>query len=126
MNGWTSKDDRHQCVRILILDRRSGEFCNKHLERVYGFSKNSRMELAGGNSGFDIRWATKVRQADGTFVYQTTQKSAATTSSPNGSNKKIKEAYYVKGLGLVATDGSVIKQKLKPQGENPEERALLE
>ncbi|KAI8080740.1 uncharacterized protein B0P05DRAFT_539396 [Gilbertella persicaria] len=29
-------------------DIRSGDYCDKHLERVYGYSKNGRMELASG------------------------------------------------------------------------------
>ncbi len=36
----------------------------------------------------------------------------------NNSRLKLKEAYYVKGLGLVATDGSLIKKKL-PQKKEP-------
>lgn len=34
-----------------------------------------------------------------------------------GSRSKLKEAYYLKGKGLVATDGSLIKRKLPPRQE---------
>lgn len=99
-------------------DIRSGEYCDKHLARVCIYSKNGRMELASGDSGFDIRWATKTRQSDGTFTYQAKkEKVEPTIKLMNNSRLKLKEAYYVKGLGLVATDGSLIKKKLPPKAE---------
>lgn len=36
----------------------------------------------------------------------------------NNSKSKLKEAYYIKGKGLVAVDGSLIRKKL-PQRKEP-------
>ncbi|KAL7331046.1 minichromosome maintenance-related protein, variant 2 [Mucor circinelloides] len=102
-------------------DIRSGDYCDKHLERVCNYSKNGRMELAGGNSGFDIRWATQKRQSDGTILYESKREKRVDPMSRLFSNtpksSKDKEAYYLKGKGLVAVDGTLVKKTAPPKRE---------
>ncbi|KAI9354464.1 hypothetical protein BD770DRAFT_392408 [Pilaira anomala] len=102
-------------------DIRSGDYCDTHLARVCNYSKNGRMELASGDSGFDIRWATQTKQSDGTYLYESKRETMAPLATlMSNSKSKLKEAYYIKGKGLVAVDGSLIRKKL-PQRKEPTE-----
>ncbi|KAL9545157.1 hypothetical protein MBANPS3_007277 [Mucor bainieri] len=118
---WTdiqSDDDQEQ---LTMGDSRSGDYCDKHLERVCNYSKNGRMELAGGDSGFDIRWATQKRQADGSILYESKRDKPVNPLARHLSNTprwaKDKEAYYLKGKGLVAVDGTLIQKTAPPKRE---------
>ncbi|OBZ84069.1 hypothetical protein A0J61_07882 [Choanephora cucurbitarum] len=108
--GYAKKDMRCSAW----TDSRTGEFCDKHLEKVYNYSKNGRMELASGNSGFDIRWATQIKQTDGTLSYESKRQKKPVDSVAKlfGNRFKSKQAYYIKGKGLVTTDGTIMKQAL--------------
>lgn len=72
------------------------------------------------DSGFDIRWATQTRQADGSFLYQSKKEKKVDPLLNLMTSSKSKDAYYVKGKGLVAIDGSLIKKKLPPRKEHTE------
>ncbi|GAN09659.1 hypothetical protein MAM1_0281c09190 [Mucor ambiguus] len=102
-------------------DIRSGDYCDKHLERVCNYSKNGRMELAGGDSGFDIRWATQKRQSDGSILYESMRERRvdpmAKLFSSTPRSGKDREAYYLKGKGLVAVDGTLIQKTAPPKRE---------
>ncbi|KAK4510447.1 uncharacterized protein ATC70_004877 [Mucor velutinosus] len=102
-------------------DIRSGDYCDKHLERVCNFSKNGRMELAGGDSGFDIRWATQKRQSDGSILYESKRERRVDPMlklfSSTSKSGKDREAYYLKGKGLVAVDGTLIQKTAPPKRE---------
>ncbi|KAI8983132.1 hypothetical protein BDB01DRAFT_850953 [Pilobolus umbonatus] len=99
-------------------DRRSGEFCDIHLSQVCRFAKNGRMELASG--GFDITWATSIKQTDGSMSYCSDN---PTPEQPTKGTRKI--AYYIKGKGLVAIDSTLVQKKTTTQKEStPEEKAM--
>ena len=71
------------------------------------------------DSGFDIRWATQTKQANGLYNYEAKKGRVDPMAKiMNNSRLRSKEAYYVKGLGLVATDGSLIRKKLSPKKES--------
>ncbi|KAL9544559.1 hypothetical protein PS6_008705 [Mucor atramentarius] len=73
------------------------------------------------NSGFDIRWATQKRQSDGTILYESKREKRVDPMSRLFSNtpksSKDKEAYYLKGKGLVAVDGTLVKKTAPPKRE---------
>ena len=70
--------------------------------------------LAIRNSGFDIRWATQIKQTDGTLSYESKRQKKPVDSVAKlfGNRFKSKQAYYIKGKGLVTTDGTIMKQAL--------------
>lgn len=73
------------------------------------------------DSGFDIRWATQTRQSNGSYIYESKKEKVDSLANlMNYSKSKLKEAYYIKGKGLVATDGSLIKKKLPQRKEHTE------
>ncbi|KAG1458368.1 hypothetical protein G6F55_005386 [Rhizopus delemar] len=90
------------------IDRRAGEYCDVHLTKVCNYSKNGRMELASGDVGIDIRWATAVKQADGRIVYQAKKRPDIKSTA----QKKV-EAYYIKGKGLINVKGELFKKALQ-------------
>lgn len=78
------------------------------------------------DSGFDIRWATQKRQANGYIAYES-KTDPVSKALKHGLKSKLKEAYYIKGKGLVAVDGSLIKKTLPPRKEaSGAEKAELE
>ncbi|GAA5811215.1 hypothetical protein MFLAVUS_004646 [Mucor flavus] len=115
--SYTSKDS--QCSEW--TDIRSGDYCDTHLARVCNYSKNGRMELASGDSGFDIRWATQTKQIDGSYLYESKRETVDPLAKlMSNARSKLKEAYYIKGKGLVAIDGSLIRKKLAQRKETTE------
>ncbi|KAI7903835.1 uncharacterized protein BX663DRAFT_505405 [Cokeromyces recurvatus] len=100
-------------------DIRNGEYCDTHLDRLFRYSKNNRMELASGDSGFEIRWASQKRQNNGSLIYESKKQKSSPYSktTTNNLSLKMKEAYFLEGKGLVSIDGTFIKKKIIP---NPE------
>lgn len=73
------------------------------------------------DSGFDIRWATQTKQIDGSYLYESKRETVDPLAKlMNNARSKLKEAYYIKGKGLVAIDGSLIRKKLAQRKETTE------
>jgi hypothetical protein len=84
------------------------------------------LKHAYSDSGFDIRWATQTRQADGKIAYES-KVDPTSKALKYGLRSKLKEAYYIKGKGLVAVDGSLVKKTLQPKkAATAAEKAELE
>lgn len=99
--------DLVQCIQYVtqekqcenMVDGRSGNYCDRHLERLCKRSKNTRMELASGDSALEIRWArvSKTPQGD---VYESTSRMQSNTTT-----RKKEFTYTIKGLGSITSDG---------------------
>ncbi|KAI7870591.1 hypothetical protein BDF14DRAFT_1771513 [Spinellus fusiger] len=79
----------------VMIDSRAGEFCDSHIKRAFGLSRNTRMELASGDTGLDVRW-TQQRQTKQGTLYQAT------------SNRKSwkEDSYVIQGKGVFKSDGT--------------------
>ncbi|KAI9468873.1 MAG: hypothetical protein EXX96DRAFT_589541 [Benjaminiella poitrasii] len=115
-SGYITKDKR--CNEW--TDMRNGEYCDVHLERLCRSSKNVRMELASGDSGFEIRWACQKKQENGSLIYESKRQitNPFVKSTAGGLNLRMKEAYYIEGKGLVSTDGTYVKKKTTARPES--------
>ncbi|KAI8885432.1 hypothetical protein K501DRAFT_215590 [Backusella circina FSU 941] len=93
-------------------DGRSGEYCRTHLTTLYNKSKNGRMELVSGNAAIDIRWANIKTSNSGQVSYESKDKQLADSLLKR---RKLKNAYFIKGKGLVSIEGKIIKQNTPPK-----------
>ncbi|RCI00562.1 minichromosome maintenance- protein [Rhizopus azygosporus] len=116
--GYTKKEQRCQ----EWIDIRQGEYCNEHLMKICSYSKNGRMELASGDTGFDIRWTTVIKKSDGSISYQAMKKPEQMQSSTQNAKKAL--AYYVKGIGLVTVTGEQFKKKPKKESDGMDKTAI--
>ncbi|CDH50724.1 predicted protein [Lichtheimia corymbifera JMRC:FSU:9682] len=112
--------DLVQCIQHISLEKqcenmvdgRSGNYCDRHLERLCKRSKNTRMELASGDSALEIRWArvSKTPQGD---VYESASRTQSNTTA-----KKKEFTYTIKGLGSITSDGVHLQtNKIKSKEE---------
>ncbi|KAI9266517.1 hypothetical protein BDA99DRAFT_505902 [Phascolomyces articulosus] len=104
-------EDLVQCSQFIrpskqcpaMLDGRTGTLCNYHIELACKASKNSRMELASGDGGLEVRYA-KVSAAgkSGRSMYQLTQPE----------RKLDREFTYVfEGRGAITSEGKELNTK---------------
>ncbi|CAO3628527.1 unnamed protein product [Cunninghamella blakesleeana] len=93
-----------QCT--IMIDRRSGEYCDTHIASICNFSKNSRMELASGDSGMDIRWTTTSTSKHGQTVYKSVSDGKTAYDQIN------KEySYVIPDICTMTSDGKELNKK---------------
>ncbi|KAI8097614.1 uncharacterized protein BX664DRAFT_326806 [Halteromyces radiatus] len=86
------------------IDRRSGVFCDLHITSICNLSKNGRMELASGDSGIDIRWASTVQSKEGQTHYKDV------SGSLYSKIKKKEHIYTIKDIRMTS-DGKQVNKK---------------
>ncbi|KAI8073890.1 hypothetical protein BC940DRAFT_289446 [Gongronella butleri] len=99
-----NEDDAKRCSAT--VDRRSGTLCDRHTIHMCGQSRNGRMELASGDSGIEIGWATtSVDRKNGRTNYQRLDAALATSA-------RIKRTYtyIVPGKGPMNTMAKIINK----------------
>jgi hypothetical protein len=64
------------------------------------------------NTGIDIRWASVRRSNGGNVSYESKDKQLADSLLKR---RKLKNAYYIKGKGLVNVEGAIVKGNLPPK-----------
>ncbi|KAI9013951.1 hypothetical protein CLU79DRAFT_838509 [Phycomyces nitens] len=104
--------DLAQCVAFVgetkqcdaMIDSRAGEFCDAHIKRAFGLSRNTRMELASGTTGLDVCWIQKQQTAQGTLFKATSRKKKS----------RKEDSYIIENKGTFTSDGIETKIKLTP------------
>ncbi|KAL0077294.1 hypothetical protein F4703DRAFT_1883194 [Phycomyces blakesleeanus] len=103
--------DTKQCDSM--IDSRAGEFCDVHIKRAFGMSRNTRMELASGTTGLDVCWIQKQQSIQGTLFKATTERKK---------RDRKEDSYIIEGKGTFTSDGIETKVKStpteKPQPQN--------
>ncbi|KAI9311200.1 hypothetical protein BX666DRAFT_1998878 [Dichotomocladium elegans] len=115
-----------------MVDGRSGSFCDRHLARLCSKSKNTRMELASGDSAIEVRWArlTHTDRGDKYLAASNSSSSSSSSSSSKSRNgnqtiAKMEFTYTIKGRGAITSEGIELHAK-KQANTKIDKKALAE